>query len=77
MVEMFIKLLSLNNPNKKGSFQDPNSLLDVILEVITDEELSQLIENMTFQEIKDSMFSLGAFKALGPDGFPPTFFQDH
>lgn len=49
MVEMFIQFLTINNPNDQGNFQDPNNLLDVIPEVITIEDLSQLTEKVTFQ----------------------------
>ena len=28
-----------------------------------------------FEEVKKAMFFMKAFKALGPDGFPPTFFR--
>lgn len=49
----------------------------MIQEVITKEDLSQLTDKVTFQEVKDAVFSFGAFKALYLDGFPLAFFQDH
>lgn len=29
------------------------------------------------KEVKATVFSMGAYKALGPDGFPPVFFQEY
>lgn len=39
--------------------------------------LYSLNSNITSQEIKDAVFSMGALKALGPDGYHAMFFQSH
>ena len=41
------------------------------------EDNQRLLEPLQDSEIKDSIFQMDKFKALGPDGFGVTFFQDY
>ncbi|RYQ97763.1 hypothetical protein Ahy_B08g093845 [Arachis hypogaea] len=41
------------------------------------EEQNQLGRMVTVEEIQSSMFSMGAWKAPGPDGLPPMFYQSN
>lgn len=34
-----------------------------------------LMGDVRLEEVKDAIFSMGAMKALGTDGFPPIFYQ--
>ena len=39
------------------------------------EENNQILGNITEEEVKCVVFSMKYFKALSPDAFPSTFFQ--
>ena len=39
------------------------------------EENNQILGNITEEEVKSAVFSMKAYKAPSPNGFPPTFFQ--
>nr|XP_025692428.1 uncharacterized protein LOC112794656 [Arachis hypogaea] len=41
------------------------------------EEQNQLGRMVTIEEIQSAMFSMGAWKAPGPDGLPPIFYQSN
>ncbi|KAF7813704.1 reverse transcriptase [Senna tora] len=46
-----------------------------VKKVITEEDNERLLKHVTVDEIKNAVFSLGARKAPGPDGFSGTFFH--
>ena len=52
------------------------SLINSIPHVIGEEENNIILGNITEEEVKKAMFSMKAYKALGPDGFPLAFFQN-
>lgn len=35
----------------------------------------KLLEDISYTEIKQALFQMDPWKALGPDGFPTSFFQ--
>jgi hypothetical protein len=51
------------------------SMLNNIPKVLGMEENDKLKEKVSEEEVKNVVFSMKAFKALGLDRFPPTFFQ--
>ncbi|XP_058747096.1 uncharacterized protein LOC131620092 [Vicia villosa] len=42
---------------------------------LTDENLQSLKEDISVMEVKQALFSMKPWKAPGPDGFPPGFYQ--
>ena len=51
------------------------SLVNSIPRNINEEENELILDKITEEEVKKAIFSMKAYKAPGPDGFPPTFFQ--
>ena len=45
--------------------------------VITDEENCDFIEDSTWDEMKDVVFTMGAFKAPGPNDMPVLFYKTY
>lgn len=54
-----------------------NQLLDHIQSAITHSDNDQLMKRVSEEEVKTAVFAMGAYKASGPDGFPPAFFQEY
>ncbi|XP_059073198.1 uncharacterized protein LOC131874013 [Cryptomeria japonica] len=50
-------------------------LLNLIPQVLNEADNELLISRVSKEEVKDAVFAMATFKALGPDGFPPAFFQ--
>lgn len=50
-----------------------NLLLDSLLNLISQIDNVGILSTVTLEEVKLATFSMGAYKAPGPDGFPPTF----
>ena len=42
---------------------------------LTDVQITSLMKPMTPRDVKDVFFSMGAYKALGDDGFQSHFYQ--
>ncbi|KAL5581946.1 hypothetical protein UlMin_014388 [Ulmus minor] len=55
----------------------PFDLSDYVDPIITGEENSELLRIPTWEEVRDVVFSMGAFKAPGPDGMPVLFFKTY
>ena len=47
------------------------SLINSIPRILGEEENNQMLGNITEEEVKSVVFSMKAFKAPRPDGFPP------
>ncbi|KAL9678198.1 hypothetical protein QQ045_016037 [Rhodiola kirilowii] len=60
-----------------GSEEDLCSQLDCISPVISEDMNSMLLRDITDEEIKAAVFSLGPLKSPGIDGFPAVFYQRH
>lgn len=55
--------------------EDRQWLIDSMPNVISTEENEELIQLVTKEEVCRSIFSMNAYKSLGPNGFSLTFFQ--
>ncbi|KAM1727381.1 hypothetical protein ACFX12_018028 [Malus domestica] len=53
-----------------------NGVMPNLFSYVDQSLLGALKEDVSLQEVKDSLFSIGALKALGPDGYPAAFFQN-
>ncbi|KAL9673458.1 hypothetical protein QQ045_029716 [Rhodiola kirilowii] len=60
-----------------GSAEVLCNQLDCISPVISEDMNSILLQDITVEEIKAAVFSLGPFKSPGIDGFPAVFYQRH
>lgn len=49
----------------------------MIPKVISEQDLNIMTNNVSMEEVKKVVFSFGAYKTLGLDGFPPTLFQTY
>ena len=61
--------------NKEGNHIIRRSMLNTIPRILGENENDNLMENVTEEEVKQAVFSIKAFKAPGPDGFPPHSFN--
>lgn len=52
-----------------------DKILSLIPQVLYDANNELLISRVSEEEVKEAVFVMASFKAPGPDGFPPTFFQ--
>ncbi len=50
------------------------SLINLIPQVLGEAKNKIILGNITKEEVKRAMFSMKAYKASGPDGFPPNIF---
>ena len=50
------------------------SLINSIPQILGVEENNLILGSITEEEVKSVVFSMKAFNALGPDGFPLPFF---
>ena len=73
MVEFFMN--SYKDEDKRSNNIIRRSMLNNIPTMLGDEENDKLKENFLEEEVKNGVFSMKAFKASGPDGFPLAFFQ--
>lgn len=55
--------------------QDFEDILQAVPKVISDWNLQDMSKTVSLQEVKDVVFSFGAYKAPRFDGFLPIFFQ--
>ena len=58
--------------------QNPNEMekvLRVIQTLVTENQNKRLMNPVTENEVREALVGLGGDKALGPNGFPATFFQ--
>ncbi|XP_028121413.1 uncharacterized protein LOC114318678 [Camellia sinensis] len=53
----------------------PVSALPQSLPYLTPQEVTALVHPISLMEVKNAVFSLGPFKAPGPDGIQPFFYQ--
>lgn len=51
-------------------------LLNCLPPPLLEEDNNLILVPISKEEVKSVVFSMGPFKAPGPNGFPPTFFQD-
>lgn len=51
------------------------SLINTIPQVLGEVENNSILGRITEEEVKRVVFSMKVYKAPGPDGFPPAFFQ--
>lgn len=68
-----------NTYKEESSISQPaleDQLLECIPRSLTLVNNAQSLTPVTNEEVKAFTFSIGAFKALGPDGFPMTFLQE-
>ena len=61
---------------KNWRFFSPDDL-DLINKEITDQDNNSLIKNVTYKEIKDTIFDMPVDKSPGPNGFPADFFKHY
>lgn len=61
--------------NKDGNLVIRRSMLNTIPRVLGEIENEGLMKKLTREEVKNVVFYMQAFKALGPNGFLPIFFQ--
>jgi hypothetical protein len=54
---------------------NPEEVVNLFSQVITDEMNYDLSKPYTVDEISDTLFQIGPMKAPGPDGYPACFFQ--
>lgn len=59
----------------KSSANNPDDVVSYINPKVTEDQKWWLTRQVTSEEIKDATFNLGAFKALGRDGFNGHFYQ--
>ncbi|XP_059070738.1 uncharacterized protein LOC131860358 [Cryptomeria japonica] len=52
-----------------------DKLLNLIPPILNDADNELVMCQVTEEEVKEVVFAMAAYKASGPDGFPPTFFQ--
>ncbi|XP_059070346.1 uncharacterized protein LOC131860017 [Cryptomeria japonica] len=52
-----------------------DKLLNLIPPVLNDADNELLMCQVTKDEVKEAVFAMASYKARGPDGFPPAFFQ--
>ena len=50
-------------------------ITNMAFSVISEDQNRDLLKNITNEEIKKAMFSMGDLKAPGEDGFPTIFYQ--
>lgn len=60
---------------KSFNREDRKWLIDSMPNVILAEKNEELTQQVTKEEVRRVVFSMKAYKSLGLDGFPPTFFQ--
>jgi len=60
-----------------GGQPDVSSALRYIQPVVTEETNMALLHEITEEEIKQALFSIGATNAHGPDGFNAAFYQNY
>lgn len=70
MANNYYRHLFHEEGNVNDWFQTPITFPHVDLEV-----LLRLQDPVTAQEVRMAMFGMGAWKAPGPDGFPPSFYH--
>ena len=73
VVEHFSK--AIRKDNFTGNPGIRRSLIYSIPRNINDEDNDVILDQITEEEVKKAVFSMKAYKAPGPDGFPPAFFQ--
>ncbi|MCH97262.1 putative ribonuclease H protein, partial [Trifolium medium] len=79
-VEEEDQLKNMVNDFYKDLFREDNNAMvwrdtDVSFAIITEEEKDQLKAILSNNEVKEALFSMSAWKAPGPDGFPVGFYQ--
>ena len=55
----------------------PFNLSAIVDPIITGEENSELLRIPTWDEVRDVVFYMGAFKASGPNGMPALFYKTY
>ncbi|KAE8662818.1 hypothetical protein F3Y22_tig00113124pilonHSYRG00138 [Hibiscus syriacus] len=73
VVSLFSKLLGTSDPMVKDT--DPALLNNLLNFSMPAEASSNLVKEVTEEEIKNAIFCQGNDKAPGPDGFTPYFFK--
>ena len=73
-VNFFQKLLGLVDPNVKRCSR--SLLAELHPKTLSDEAQTDLIKEITPEEIKVAMFAIDGGKSLGPDGYTAHFFKE-
>lgn len=68
-INYFQQLFSISAPT------NIDEVLEAMSPVVTNNMNTSLLREVSFVEIKEVVFQLGAWKASGPDGFPALFYQ--
>jgi len=69
LVKYYSKLFTFSNP------YDLDHILDGVQSMVTDEIRVELGKPYTSEEVGEAIRQLKPFKAPGPDGIPPLFYQ--
>jgi hypothetical protein len=70
LANKFFKELYSKDPNLQ-----PEELIDLMHEPITDEINTALCKEFLDEEVSNALFQISPLKAPGPDGMPARFFQ--
>jgi len=74
---LFFQNLLSDQGSNAGNGRVMDQFIDKIPCLITKEDNSKMLKPISEEEVHVVLFSMGPFKAPGPDGFPPIFFQEY
>ncbi|KAI5325859.1 hypothetical protein L3X38_034933 [Prunus dulcis] len=63
--------------NEHGEWVEEASAIKDLVVSIDSIDLNHLNKSIDIMDVKESLFSIGSLKALGVDGFPAPFYQNH
>ena len=70
--QSFYKNLFCSNENIDLSYCS-----DIVMPILKADDISSLLRPVDMEEVKQAVFVVGSYKALGPDGFQPVFFKNY